>query len=485
LVDTVGIVSASGIGSSLPVAVHVALHEPGTDHRVLSGQGDVAPELADRSIDWSAHGIEPRWLGMETSDCVAALNPSVFHNQGGIELDRFLDGARSRGEVAVIISAVGDPDEEAQTGFSVFGRADATILLPGVESSIGAQRLPAGAKAALAPALGAPERNLGLRLLSRATGAPWWSLSLRGMEAHRGDGTGFVRHTPTGELQPILVDGLGAPVAAVWISESGDTRWYVIPAATPWPGILDWLVENALAGHVPGALRRARSPHALDPALQTPAESAARTALDQLDASYNEERRRLENDLEDATSHAEPIRHGLLYGTGHELEDAVRRVLDDAGFDVVALDKTLGTTSSADLLATYGGERMLVEVKSASGTPGESLVEHLYRHLKTWPELRPDEPVGGGALVVNHQHRRDPHERTRAVYTRPEFVASLTVPVIGTLQLFEWWRDSDRDAIRSAVLGKGQTANASDAQAPEEHAPRGLRDRLRPGGRGR
>jgi hypothetical protein len=38
--------------------------------------------------------------------------------------------------------------------------------------------------------------------------------------------------------------------------------------------------------------------------------------------------------------------------------------------------------------------------------------------------------VGGGVLIVNHQHTRDPAERAAAVYSRPEFVDALTLPVL-------------------------------------------------------
>ena len=92
-------------------------------------------------------------------------------------------------------------------------------------------------------------------------------------------------------------------------------------------------------------------------------------------------------------------------------------------------------------------------MKSASGRASESLVGDLERHLKAWLHVRPDLPVGGGVLVVNHQHRLDPHERTADVYARPEFVAALTVPVITTRQLFDRWRESNWPAIRQALLG--------------------------------
>lgn len=143
-----------------------------------------------------------------------------------------------------------------------------------------------------------------------------------------------------------------------------------------------------------------------------------------------------------------------MYGTGAELVTAVASVLAAAGFATAHLDELLGDTKSADLLVTYENERRLVEVKSASGRAGESLVGELERHLKVWPYLRPEQPVGGGVLVVNHQHRLDPHERTAEVYARSEFGAALTVAVIASRRLFDGWRDSDWPAIRHAVLGR-------------------------------
>jgi hypothetical protein len=128
-------------------------------------------------------------------------------------------------------------------------------------------------------------------------------------------------------------------------------------------------------------------------------------------------------------------------------------VLQAAGFATVNLDDELSASKSADLLATYGSERRMVEVKSAAGNAPEKLVGALERHLATWPSLRPDEPVGAGMLVVNHQHRKDPHDRSAQVYERPEFVNSLKVVVLSSRDLFTWWATGDWPAIRDAVLG--------------------------------
>jgi hypothetical protein len=294
---------------------------------------------------------------------------------------------------------------------------------------------------------------LGLRLLTRPVDAPWWEMELTGNTWLPGAGGPPVTHQPTGTLEPILVDALGAPVLAVWVSPDAGQRVYVIPDQTDGNTVLDWLVTQAMPEYVPGALRRVRSPHFVDPAWQTTRETAARQALADLEATYAVERTRLEGELDAAKAAAEPIRYSLLYGTGRDLEDAVGTVLRAAGFTVVNLDDELGATESADLLAAYGPERRLVEVKSASGNASEKLVAALETHLRTWPSLRPNDPVGGGVLVVNHQYRKEPGERSAQVYERAAFVDSLTVEVLGTRDLFAWWAASDWSAIRAAVLG--------------------------------
>jgi hypothetical protein len=86
---------------------------------------------------------------------------------------------------------------------------------------------------------------LAIRLLTRPGDALWWALELHGTTTYRGDGFGGpTTHEAEGELHPILVDALGDPVVAAWTSPSGDQRWYVIPDATDWATILDWLVQR-------------------------------------------------------------------------------------------------------------------------------------------------------------------------------------------------------------------------------------------------
>jgi hypothetical protein len=137
----------------------------------------------------------------------------------------------------------------------------------------------------------------------------------------------------------------------------------------------------------------------------------------------------------------------------------------------VNLDERLGETRSADLLAIFQQQRRLIEIKSTGGKASEALVGDLERHLATWPELRPQEPVGGGALIVNHQHKLEPHQRSPQVYSRPEFVAALTLPVISTRALFDWWRVSDWTSIRAALLGPAPPTSGIAASPPGAGRP--------------
>jgi hypothetical protein len=435
------------------VPVHVGQLEPTspTEHPIAARRRGERPSRVPAGLAWHQHGVEPRWLGMDTSDCPVAVEPSIFHNHGADELDRFLAGARQRGETALVVVVIGDVAGGSPR--HPLSRVGASVRLGTLYTGVADRRLPAGTRPATAADLDAADRDLAIRLLTRPADAPWWALELYGATLYRGDGSGSETHEAEGELHPILVDALGEPVVAAWTPPSGGQRWYVIPDATDWATVLDWLVQRALPAYVPAALRRVRSPHFVDPDLQTAAELAARQALADLQARYAQENLRIEENLRRAESAAEPVRYGLLYGSGTELVTAVATVRAAAGLATIDLDEDLGGTKSADLLVCAGTQRRLVEVKAASGPAQESLVGHLDRHLATWPQLRPDEPVGGGVLVVNHQHRLHPSERTARVYSRPEFVDALTVPVISTVELFHWWRTSDWTAIQSAVLG--------------------------------
>ncbi|WP_328755767.1 hypothetical protein [Streptomyces sp. NBC_00271] len=248
--------------------------------------------------------------------------------------------------------------------------------------------------------------------------------------------------------------------------------------------MIDWIVQRALPAHVPAALRRVRSPHSIDADLETPAETQARVALEDLERRYIDDKARFQTDLARTRQEAEPVRSGLLYGSGGELADAVDVVLRAAGFTVTDLDAELCTTKLADLLAVLDGDACLIEVKSTSGAAPEKLVSHLQRHLETWPQLRPNQPVTCAALIVNHQHRLDPAQRPPEAYQRKEFVDALNSPVLTTGQLFDWWRAQDWSAVRTSALGRphsGRTSKPSTAQSTAS-SPRQRRFWSRSGG---
>lgn len=428
--------------------------------------GRQRPPRIPGGLDWQKHGLQPRWLGMETSDCVVALEPGFFHNRGADERNRFFAGARRRNELALVVAVIGDVDDDSTR--SVLSQFDSSVYLNTTLTSVNGRRLPVGTRPEIAPDLSSADRDLAIRLLTRPPDAPWWSLHLGGVQLEGGTGSGSVNHEAEGQLHPVLIDPLGDPVVAAWTSPSCGQRWYIIPDATGWDNVLSWLIHRALPEFVPDALRRARSPHFIEPDLQTTTELATRQALDELEARYIMEKLRLEQDLREAEARAEPVRYGLLYGTGAELVRAVAVVLTEAGLQTVDLDEALGATKSADLLVSADSlPGRLVEVKAASGAAQEHLVGHLQRHLETWPQLRPNEPVSGGVLVVNHQHKLHPSQRAAHVYSRPEFVAALPVPVVSTMQLFHWWRTEDWAAIRTAVLGADLRTAVSSAVTEE------------------
>jgi len=118
------------------------------------------------------------------------------------------------------------------------------------------------------------------------------------------------------------------------------------------------------------------------------------------------------------------------------------------------VNRGLGQTGNTDLLVTVDGRWRLVEVKSASGGASEGLVADALRHLSTWPQFRPDIAVEGITLIVSSQARLHPLNRTPAVYTRREFVESLTIPVVGIMDLFNAWRTRGfRQHPRSRIGG--------------------------------
>ena len=411
------------------------------------------PALTSEPVAWGELHMTPRWLEDDSSGAVAAIQPSNMWNQGAAEWDRFVAGAQSRRELAVAISMIGSP-EEPETVWP--GGPSASVPLPGAAPSIadvGGQRIRLAQPPSPVPSLGQADHDLALRLVNgRDAALPWWSLHLSGADLHPGGGGPIQRVDPTGTLLPLLISATGEVVAAIWTSPDGAIRHYVIPWLPRWTPVLQWLSQRAIRELVPAAARRIHARIGEEPALQTSAELSARAALAQLDEEYQIRRDELVQRLAESRAAADDLRHDLLFGSSVVLEDAVARVLRDAGCDVTRLDSLLDRPASADLLVTHGGRCRLVEVKSASGNASEDLVDAARRHLDTWPELRPDIAVEGITLIVSRQTKSHPLQRPPMVYSRTEFVRSLPVPVTTAMQLYNDWRLSQFDAIRKAVF---------------------------------
>ncbi|MBN9606713.1 MAG: hypothetical protein J0G30_08895 [Actinomycetales bacterium] len=462
--------------TQLPVPVHVGSEPPEHWDDIEARQRQVGedaapwlqkqrrPTVATADLDWTRLGFEPRWVGFDAADCAAALQPSVYTGRGADEFDRFRRGAESRGETAVVVSPIGHLEDGP---FSIF-QGDGTVLIGGTNTSISCQRIGKGARVRAAADLGDADGQLARRLLSSNPAPVWRSLSLSGAVLE--SVFGREEHAPEGKLLPILETELGEPVVAAWVSPDGVERRYVVPVETPWPLLLSWLLEQALPEVVPGAMRRARRTLALDEDFMTRRERHAHAALAALETDYAARRLRMGLELEEAQSAAVGVREGLLYGTGKQLVDAVRSVLESAGITVTDLDEQLGDTTNADLLCTHGGGARLVEVKSASGSAPERAYQDLVRHLREWSSLPGSIPVDGGALVISHEVRSVPLERSAKPYARPEFLAAQTEPVISALDLFAAWRDEDTGTIRELLFGRAsgsamRSPTAADASA--------------------
>ncbi|MGN2642423.1 hypothetical protein ACTD5D_40875 [Nocardia takedensis] len=466
----------------IPIPVHVGLPDPsspsedgasGSARRPQKAVETRRTPLAADGVDWQQLGVEPRWLDAETVECVAALEPRRFSGSGRNEFSRLLDGAEQRGEMALVISMLGRAGDDNSVR-SVTTAADDSLFLPGFQGSITARRLPVGARPQLADGLSAADRDLGNRLLGRGDGAQWWTLALANTALESGTGYGVQKVFPLpGALEPILIDPVGKPVVAAWVPAHRNQRWYIVPDAIKWSSVIDWLVQQAIPYYIPDAPRRFRTAGFVDPAWETPREQQARQAIAAMEIQHVEERAQLEAERDAARQEAEGVRDGLLWGSGGELVRAVDQVLSDAGISTIDLDVGEKGTWSADLLANVEGPTRLVEVKSESGRAKESLVGDLLKHLGTWRTERPGEPVGGGTLIVNYQRKIAPEQREPQVYSRQEFVKSLTVKVVGSINLFRWWKDSDWPAIREAVLGELTPPgdNRSAANATPEAAP--------------
>ncbi len=420
------------------------------------------PSLARADLGWPELGFEPRWVRYDTVDCAAALDPSIFSSHGADEYVRFRLGAQRRGETALVICRIGRADEPRNVR-NVFDLLGDSVSIGETHTTIHGREIGKGARVRAADDLGDADGQLARRLLSCNSPLTWRSLSLSGAVLESAHGR--EEHAPEGVLMPILESELGEPVVAAWISPDGIERRYVVPVETPWTLLLQWLLEQALPEIVPGAMRRARRSVASEEDLLTRRERDCRAALAGLESDYIARRGVLERQLESAQNDAAEIRYGLLYGTGQQLVDAVRSVFESAGIGVVDLDEEFGDTKNADLLCSYGGRSRLVEVKSASGSAPERAYQDLLRHLREWPNVSEGANVDGGALVMSHERRTVPQDRSPRPYARPEFLASQTEPVVSAIDLFTAWRDEEAATIRQMLFG---SITGVEADRPEQ-----------------
>lgn len=169
---------------SARIPVHVALPNPSLLEPARPSRGRREPgTFADSRIDWDKHGLEPRWLDDESSDCAAALDPSIFYNRGADEQERFPRRARDRGEIALVMATLGRAEDDSPRS-PLATHAASINVTPAFETSVAGRRSPTGTKPKLAPEITGPDRDLGLRLLTRPPDAPWWSMELGGTTRH-------------------------------------------------------------------------------------------------------------------------------------------------------------------------------------------------------------------------------------------------------------------------------------------------------------
>jgi hypothetical protein len=440
------------------------------------------PSIASLAIEWAGQGLEPRWIGDDAADCVAALEPSVFSGRGAHEYERFRLGASDRGEMAMVVSTLGSAGEDSD--HNAFRNRSASLTLPNGFGQIQATRLGRGAAVRPHADCGEADRDLALRLLNQQPALTWSVLELSGSMMHGSFDAHF--RPPGGTLEPIITTALGEVAAGVWTDPDGAERRYILPSGVAWKGVLDWLVQRGIPEYAPTAARRYRSISVRQAELLTSREREFMRRLDGLETTYRQDRELLEEELAEAQRVADPVRDGLLYGTGKELEEAVSTVLRAAGLTTIDLDQSLRGTRNADLLCSYSGGARLVEVKSATGRAGERLYDDLVRHLREWTALPEAVPIDGGVLIVNHELRSAPTDRSAHPYTRADFLAAQTQPIVTTVELFDAWREERWQDIRAMLhLADSQPADATHLADSAGEEPASVQPRSEDGSNAR
>lgn len=396
------------------------------------------PQIAAEEIDWKGLGLVPRWAGDDSSSAVAAIETSNI----GDDWARFHTGAEIRHEAALYISTSCPSGRGSVPARLKNHPAIAALPFAEDELRFSSDPIRLARPPTLAENLTTTDRDLALRIRNLSD-AQWPDLKVERVD----QATAFY-----GRWTPLLVTPDDKTVAGVWHVHSSDyipIYHYMLPGLPSYRPILQWLVERAVPDLIPSAATRTRRYMAEQPELQNIREREIIERLTSLTVRYEMEKAELQKQLVHERAAITVVRDPLLFGTGDALEESVHRVLVDAGVKATRLDPELGTRS-ADLLAEFDGRRVLVEVKSAGGNAPESLTEALRRHQRTWPQLRPGQPLDAVVLVVNHQHKLPPMDRSPEVYQRREFVDSLDMPVISALQLFDHWRQRNFARIREA-----------------------------------
>lgn len=427
------------------------------------------PRVAAPGLDWDSFGFDVRWIGDDPADCVVALEPGIYHGHGATEYERFVQGASTRGEVALVVSTIVDSMKADSRGVrSLFSDSAGSDHLSKWNSYVSARYLGERAQVFVSDEIHGADRDLALRLIGEEL--RWWVLELHGSHIST-PGRGEVLYPPQGTLTPLIKSGLGETVVGVWVAPDGIERRYLLPSNVDWSTVADWIAEQALPEIVPSALRRFKSFEHVPAELMTHEEIATSDALTKFEATVDAERQRLKQLTAAARSQADQMRHELLFARAGELVGGVAKVLRSAGVDVIDLDQDLGGTKSADLLCSYGEQRRLVEVKSVGGAASERLYSDLLRHLESWPGMGRNTHLDGGALVINHEHKKHPLERSPMPYERPEFLASQREPVITTRDLFDAWRAGDDQKIRELVFPTAATWRSATIEAKPKLTP--------------
>lgn len=467
--------------SAIPVPIHIGAMAPSfyVERRALADEFERTGQPYNREyllkrpsvtgllegVDLAAIGFEPRWVGDQSDDCLAALDPSIFHSQGADEHQRAQLGAKRRGEPLLVVATFGIDD----TYRNVFGTSGSVQV--GDSNTVSARSIGTGGRPTIAAGLSSADADLARRVLNARVESEWWALEHSA--PHEQQVYGQSRQTPlTGTLVPLLLSNLGEPVVAVWLADDGLERVYVLPPGHDMAVTARWLLEQGLPSYAPKAMRSLRSQHAQpEPEFLSRAEREATAALAELDATYAAQRSRLEASASSARTAADVVRDSLLHGSSGVLVEAVATVFRDAGLRVVDLDVELESTSSADLLVEADdGQLVLVEVKASKGPASEDLMSKLAKHVQTWPEIRPNQTLALGLLVVNHEQRKAPAERTLEPFSRSEFLATMLYPALGSVLLLRWWLAEDWTSIRACLIS-GSVASSSRRLGPAVAEP--------------